>query len=235
MAKEGSPSAASWTASAPSPSMALQYGVPLEALVKKFAHQRFEPSGFTKTRTSATRSIIDYVFRWMAVQFIRVTARPPIPLNKNWPSGLDRRAKKKVNRPVPELPISDDTASLKPKRQCLQWPRPIRTYGNVASVTVSLVLAANQKDAPCAPTAATSPSATATATNALTAAKASGVRKLGRRRDHRRCFAQRKQTLLFDIGLDVTGRCDPRYVAMFEPQTEEKQSSGREARTSCRN
>jgi len=44
-------------------SLALQYGVPLEALVKKFAHQRFEPSGFTKNpEIRNASSITDYVF-----------------------------------------------------------------------------------------------------------------------------------------------------------------------------
>ena len=49
-------------------SIALQYGVPLESLVKKFAYQRFEPSGFTKNPDirNAT-SITDYVFRWLAL------------------------------------------------------------------------------------------------------------------------------------------------------------------------
>ena len=53
-------------------SIALQYGVPLESLVKKFAYQRFEPSGFTKNPDirNAT-SITDYVFRWLACQFIK--------------------------------------------------------------------------------------------------------------------------------------------------------------------
>src|SRR5213595_2649683 len=52
-------------------SIALQYGVPLESLVKKFAYQRFEPSGFTKNpEIRNASSIIDYVFRWMALQFI---------------------------------------------------------------------------------------------------------------------------------------------------------------------
>ncbi|HEX8294938.1 MAG TPA: vitamin B12-dependent ribonucleotide reductase, partial [Chthoniobacteraceae bacterium] len=47
-------------------SIALQYGVPLEGLTKKFAYQRFEPSGFTKNPDirNAT-SITDYVFRWL--------------------------------------------------------------------------------------------------------------------------------------------------------------------------
>jgi ribonucleoside-diphosphate reductase alpha chain len=52
-------------------SIALQYGVPLQGLVKKFAYQRFEPSGFTKNPDirNAT-SITDYVFRWLGCQFI---------------------------------------------------------------------------------------------------------------------------------------------------------------------
>src|SRR5207249_2541696 len=53
-------------------SIALQYGVPLESLVKKFASQRFEPSGFTKNPDirNAT-SITDYVFRYLGCQFIK--------------------------------------------------------------------------------------------------------------------------------------------------------------------
>ena len=71
MAKEGSTIGGLMDCIGTLTSMALQYGVPLEALVRKFAHQRFEPSGFTKNPDvrNAT-SIIDYVFRWMAVQFI---------------------------------------------------------------------------------------------------------------------------------------------------------------------
>jgi ribonucleoside-diphosphate reductase alpha chain len=98
-------------------SMALQYGVPLEALVKKFAYQRFEPSGFTRNaEIRNASSITDYVFRWLALQFVpgyREACAPnrnqtelPIP-------GLLEEVKKKVNRPVPELAISeDDTTTL---------------------------------------------------------------------------------------------------------------------------
>ena len=94
-------------------SLALQYGVPLEALVRKFAHVRFEPSGFTKNpeiRNAA--SITDYVFRWMAFQFVP-RYREEHSLNRNQPElaipGLLEVEKKKVNRPVPELPLADDT------------------------------------------------------------------------------------------------------------------------------
>jgi ribonucleoside-diphosphate reductase alpha chain len=94
-------------------SMALQYGVPLEALVRKFAHQRFEPSGFTKNpeiRNAA--SITDYVFRWLAMQFVPGYRESHSP-NRNQPElampGLLEEVKKHINRPVPELPLSEDT------------------------------------------------------------------------------------------------------------------------------
>ena len=51
--------------------MALQYGVPLEALVEKFSHVRFEPSGFTKNpEIPYAKSITDYIFRWLASKFL---------------------------------------------------------------------------------------------------------------------------------------------------------------------
>ncbi len=112
MAKEGSTIGGLMDGIGTLTSMALQYGVPLEALVKKFAHQRFEPSGYTKNpEIRNASSITDYVFRWMALQFIpgyreaNVVSRQPefaMP-------GLLEEVKKKINRPVPELPIAEDT------------------------------------------------------------------------------------------------------------------------------
>ncbi|HET7293077.1 MAG TPA: vitamin B12-dependent ribonucleotide reductase [Vicinamibacteria bacterium] len=71
MAKEGSTISGLMDAFATSISMALQYGVPLEALVEKFSHVRFEPSGFTKTpEIPFAKSITDYIFRWLAAKFL---------------------------------------------------------------------------------------------------------------------------------------------------------------------
>jgi ribonucleoside-diphosphate reductase alpha chain len=58
-------------------SLALQYGVPLEAIVNKFTNMRFEPSGPTgdPVRPIAT-SILDYIARWMADRFLKATAAP---------------------------------------------------------------------------------------------------------------------------------------------------------------
>ncbi len=89
-------------------SIALQYGVPLESLVKKFAYQRFEPSGFTKNPDirNAT-SITDYVFRWLGCQFIKGYKEATSP-SRNHPElplkELPEMEKKAVNRPVSDLP-----------------------------------------------------------------------------------------------------------------------------------
>ena len=71
MAKEGSTIGGLMDTVGTLTSIALQYGVPLEELVNKFAHQRFEPSGFTKNPDIRTAfSITDYVFRWLGCEFI---------------------------------------------------------------------------------------------------------------------------------------------------------------------
>ncbi|MGB8805268.1 MAG: vitamin B12-dependent ribonucleotide reductase [Chthoniobacterales bacterium] len=89
-------------------SIALQYGVPLESLVKKFAYQRFEPSGFTKNPDirNAT-SITDYVFRYLGCQFIKgyKEATSPNRAQSEFPlKEIAEMEKKAVNRPVAELP-----------------------------------------------------------------------------------------------------------------------------------
>jgi ribonucleoside-diphosphate reductase alpha chain len=71
MAKEGSTISGLMDAFATSISMALQYGVPLEALVEKFSHVRYEPAGFTKnSEIPYAKSITDYIFRYLASKFL---------------------------------------------------------------------------------------------------------------------------------------------------------------------
>ncbi len=76
MSKQGSTISGLMDAFATAISYALQYGVPLQFLVDKFAHMRFEPSGFTKnSQIPYAKSIIDYLFRWMAAKFLDEQAR----------------------------------------------------------------------------------------------------------------------------------------------------------------
>ncbi len=71
MAKEGSTVGGLMDVVGTLVSMGLQYGVPLDVFVNKFAHSRFEPSGFTKNPDiPIAKSITDYIFRWLGIQFI---------------------------------------------------------------------------------------------------------------------------------------------------------------------
>jgi len=71
MAKEGSTIGGLMDSLGTATSVALQYGVPVESLVRKFAHQRFEPAGMTLNEDIPfAKSLVDYIFRWLGVQFV---------------------------------------------------------------------------------------------------------------------------------------------------------------------
>ena len=74
--RKGRPSRALPTPSRRRSRYALQYGVPLQDLVDKFSHVRFEPSGMTKNPdVRFAKSIVDYIFRWMATKFLSQDAQ----------------------------------------------------------------------------------------------------------------------------------------------------------------
>jgi len=76
MAKEGSTISGFADVFAQAVSYCLQYGVPLQTLVDKFSHSRFEPSGMTKNpEVRFAKSIVDYIFRWMATKFLTPEAQ----------------------------------------------------------------------------------------------------------------------------------------------------------------
>ncbi|MEQ8844083.1 MAG: adenosylcobalamin-dependent ribonucleoside-diphosphate reductase [Phycisphaerales bacterium] len=71
MAKEGSTIGGLMDSLGTATSVALQYGVPIQSLVNKFTHQRFEPAGMTTNRDiPIAKSLVDYIFRWMGIEFI---------------------------------------------------------------------------------------------------------------------------------------------------------------------
>ena len=107
MNKEGSTIGGLMDTVATLTSISLQYGVPLESLVKKFAYQRFEPSGFTKNPDirNAT-SITDYIFGWLGCQFIKgyKDATSPSKSQADLPmKELQQIDKAGVNRPISDL------------------------------------------------------------------------------------------------------------------------------------
>ena len=81
MAKEGSTVSGLMDSFATTVSVALQYGVPLRDLVNKFAHVRFEPSGFTGNQEiPIAKSLIDYIFRWLGSRFLSAEDRAMLGL-----------------------------------------------------------------------------------------------------------------------------------------------------------
>jgi ribonucleoside-diphosphate reductase alpha chain len=81
MAKEGSTISGLMDTIATLTSMALQYGVPLEVLVNKFGHVRFEPSGFTKNpEIPMAKSLTDYIFRFLGSRFLSADQRREVGL-----------------------------------------------------------------------------------------------------------------------------------------------------------
>src|SRR5205809_309851 len=87
MAKEGSTISGFADAFAQAISYALQYGVPLQVLVDKFSHVRFEPSGMTRNpEIRFAKSIVDYVFRWLATKFLSPEAQYRAGVNIEQPA-----------------------------------------------------------------------------------------------------------------------------------------------------
>lgn len=114
MSKEGSTIGGLMDTVATLTSMALQYGVPLEQLVNKFAYQRFEPSGYTRNPNIRTAfSITDYVFRWLGCEFIKGYKEATSPDSHQPELAMPEIAemeKQAVNRPVADLSPNEDPA-----------------------------------------------------------------------------------------------------------------------------
>ncbi|MEA2324991.1 MAG: ribonucleoside-diphosphate reductase alpha chain [Solirubrobacteraceae bacterium] len=69
--KEGSALRGMMNSFATATSIALQYGVPLETLVRKFCYMRFEPEGITTNpEIPFAKSMPDYIMRWLASRFL---------------------------------------------------------------------------------------------------------------------------------------------------------------------
>ena len=106
MNKEGSTIGGLMDTVATLTSISLQYGVPLESLVKKFAYQRFEPSGFTRNPDirNAT-SITDYIFRWLGCQFIKGYKEATSPSRGQ--TDLPMKELAQIDKAALDRPVSD--------------------------------------------------------------------------------------------------------------------------------
>jgi ribonucleoside-diphosphate reductase alpha chain len=106
MSKEGSTISGLMDSFATAISIALQYGVPLKALVDKFSHMRFEPSGFTKNpNIPIAKSIMDYLFRWLATKFLDGDAQQEAGIirDNGAEESADAKAEHKADHKVVQL------------------------------------------------------------------------------------------------------------------------------------
>jgi ribonucleoside-diphosphate reductase alpha chain len=139
MAKEGSTISGFADAFAQAISYSLQYGVPLQVLVDKFSHARFEPSGMTKNpEVRFAKSIVDYIFRWMATKFLSPEAQ--------YRAGVNMRQE-------PELADDEPTGSVatEPSRRGASLDAPAATPVPAepkAKKTAEFAAMRNQEDAP---------------------------------------------------------------------------------------
>ncbi|MBL03822.1 MAG: ribonucleoside-diphosphate reductase, adenosylcobalamin-dependent [Acidobacteria bacterium] len=109
MAKEGSTISGFADAFAQAVSYTLQYGVPLQVLVDKFSHVRFEPSGMSKNpEVRFAKSIVDYIFRWLATKFLSPRAQFNAGVNSDNPDELKAD---ELEPPVNELSVESEKNS----------------------------------------------------------------------------------------------------------------------------
>jgi ribonucleoside-diphosphate reductase alpha chain len=131
MAKEGSTISGFADAFAQAISYALQYGVPLQALVDKFSHVRFEPSGMTRNaEIRFAKSIVDYIFRWLASKFL--------PNDAQFNAGVNGRELENGNghtltptAPVPQPVAATSSANPHSTIQNQEDAPPCSTCGSI--------------------------------------------------------------------------------------------------------
>jgi len=125
MGKEGGVVSGLLDAFATAVSLGLQYGVPLGELVNRFSHTQFEPAGFTgNPELPHAKSIIDYVFRWLAMRFLTEEEQAEGPV---------------AQRELP-LDVADDGETE------TRHPSPKPTNGKQQAMSVS-----GHEDAPACP------------------------------------------------------------------------------------
>ena len=140
MAKEGSTISGFADAFAQAISYALQYGVPLQDLVDKFSHVRFEPAGMTRNPdVRFAKSIVDYIFRWLAAKFLSVEAQ--------YRAGVNNREETTTS---PEQLVLDvqGTASAAPAAAAPTSPVAPASQASSRPVASKFAAIQNQEDAP---------------------------------------------------------------------------------------
>ncbi|MFG0274009.1 MAG: vitamin B12-dependent ribonucleotide reductase, partial [Phycisphaerales bacterium] len=157
MAKEGSTIGGLMDSLGTAVSVALQYGVPVESLVNKFAHQRFEPGGMTTNADIPfAKSLVDYIFRWMGMEFLPGFREANAPKRGGQQDGAEPAADRTSDRvrdaePAPRATngaSSVRTATKGPVKTKTQSDRIVIVEEHSSTVVLSEAMRDCQGDAP---------------------------------------------------------------------------------------
>ncbi len=133
MAKEGSTVSGLMDSFACATSLALQHGVPLKLMCEKFAHTRFEPSGWSHNQDIGyAKSIMDYIFRWLQLRF----------LTGQQQALFDGLRPKYINAPPPGTPEEGDSG----QKSFGDFSEPENKSGVILSAGAPAVGAPESKD-----------------------------------------------------------------------------------------
>jgi len=157
MAKEGSTVSGLMDSFATAISISLQHGVPLRVLCEKFAHTRFEPSGWTgNAEIGYAKSIMDYIFRWIQIRFLSGTqldlftglspqASPSVAVEGtvSAPGNTVSLVTPESAAPAPMVPESSEPAGA---RAYPSMPSALASFG-AADVSPQAILEREQREA----------------------------------------------------------------------------------------
>ena len=170
MAKEGSTIGGLMDSLGTAISVALQYGVPIESLVHKFTHQRFEPAGMTDNPDIPfAKSLVDYIFRWLGMEFIpgyRDANAPERPNKKSEPKSdpkSDPKPEPKAEQPPAAKPAAPQGTPAQARMDSGPTDRLGASHGSAAPMASSSPETnASKPPAPDIPKAIVKPSDDAT-------------------------------------------------------------------------
>ncbi len=149
MSKEGSTIGGLMDAVGTATSVSLQYGVPVESLVTKFSHQRFEPAGFTENPDiPIAKSLVDYIFRWMGMQFIEGYREEHAPKRGKPAAAADTVGRFSIKDDV-EVRETSTMATFVTSETVIEQ---VVVKGSVGRSALDALAKANQGDAPACST-----------------------------------------------------------------------------------
>src|SRR5262249_49198553 len=144
MAKEGSTVSGLMDSFALAVSIAIQHGVPLKLLCEKFAHTRFEPSGWTNNPDIGfAKSIMDYIFRWLQSRFLTgqqqmlfENLRPKLAAGTSQTSVDEALPTTADQRPTTQIPITGEQRVRNAPRQAADALAQLVDLGDAPSCHV---------------------------------------------------------------------------------------------------